>query len=177
MNVRALNKFFLHFKTISDKKAINALLRGCALPCYNYQVFYVSSEYQKFASTHPKLNQRYFRTVLGKFYIPEELYFPKATFSASPPRLTRRNLCLRDMYTCQYCGKKLQYSESTMDHVKPLSKGGKTKWDNVVLCCRPCNSWKGNKDPEELGLKVRPHVPTWNELLVNQSKLQTGGFK
>lgn len=33
----------------------------------------------------------------------------------------------------------------SIDHVKPLSKGGKHSWDNVRLACRLCNSIKGDK--------------------------------
>ena len=57
----------------------------------------------------------------------------------------------RDGPLCAYCmvptvveppaGK--AHLERTLDHVVPLSAGGNDELDNVVLCCRSCNSRKG----------------------------------
>jgi 5-methylcytosine-specific restriction endonuclease McrA len=44
---------------------------------------------------------------------------------------------------CCYCGKELQRLE--MDHVIPLSKGGRHTKSNVVPSCRTCNAKKGNR--------------------------------
>jgi 5-methylcytosine-specific restriction endonuclease McrA len=43
---------------------------------------------------------------------------------------------------CAYCGK----SGTTIDHVIPISKGGRDEIGNVLPACRRCNSSKGNKD-------------------------------
>lgn len=48
-------------------------------------------------------------------------------------------------HTCCYCGKHI---ELTKDHLKPLSQGGALLRDNVVPCCKSCNSSK--KDHEWL---------------------------
>lgn len=48
---------------------------------------------------------------------------------------------------CAYCGKKTE--RLTLDHVRPLSKGGKHSKDNVVPACFHCNSSKGAHTPEE----------------------------
>src|SRR5664280_2969459 len=47
---------------------------------------------------------------------------------------------------CAYCDKE---AKLTLDHVIPLSKGGKHSKDNVVPACTHCNSSKGNKTLEE----------------------------
>jgi 5-methylcytosine-specific restriction endonuclease McrA len=57
-------------------------------------------------------------------------------------KFNKRNILLRDNYTCQYCGKKLHSKELTLDHVKPRKLGGKTNWENIVTCCKDCNSKK-----------------------------------
>lgn len=43
----------------------------------------------------------------------------------------------------------------------PVSRGGASNWENCVLADRKINSRKGNKLPEEAGLKLlrRPAVP------------------
>lgn len=56
-------------------------------------------------------------------------------------RLTRREVFIRDDYTCQYCG--LRGRELTLDHVIPRHLGGRHVWDNLVSACRPCNHRKG----------------------------------
>jgi 5-methylcytosine-specific restriction endonuclease McrA len=43
---------------------------------------------------------------------------------------------------CAYCGRPLRASEATIDHVRPLSRGGADDQSNVVAACRPCNEAK-----------------------------------
>ena len=76
-------------------------------------------------------------------------------------KFTRRNVFLRDKFTCQYCTKVLPETQLNLDHVTPRDKGGRTTWDNIVTSCFRCNTRKGNKLPEEAGLKLlrRPSVP------------------
>lgn len=66
--------------------------------------------------------------------------------------LSRKNIYLRDNYTCQYCGK--NGSNLTIDHVIPKSRGGKETWDNMVVCCARCNNRKGDRSLEEAGMKL-----------------------
>lgn len=47
---------------------------------------------------------------------------------------------------CYYCGCKLGKHEKTIDHKKPVSKGGTNDTDNLVICCKVCNSTKNNKE-------------------------------
>lgn len=67
---------------------------------------------------------------------------------------TKRNVHLRDNYTCQYCGIKPMSHKLGIDHVIPESKGGLTSWDNTVSACYPCNSDKGDKTLQESGMKL-----------------------
>ncbi len=68
--------------------------------------------------------------------------------------LSRKNILLRDRYTCQYCRHVLPASDLTLDHVVPRSRGGRTDWDNLVACCHRCNTLKGDRLPEEAGLRL-----------------------
>lgn len=85
------------------------------------------------------------------------------------PRFSRYNVHLRDMFTCQYCHIQLPQSKLTMDHVLPISKGGKTNWENIVSACNPCNGKKGNN--EKIRPKVMPHQPDYYELVAKRQKL------
>jgi 5-methylcytosine-specific restriction endonuclease McrA len=71
-----------------------------------------------------------------------------------PLPLSRRTVLARDMYTCQYCGGQPGRTELTVDHIVPRSRGGLTTWDNVAAACGPCNRRKGNRTPEEAGMKL-----------------------
>ena len=54
----------------------------------------------------------------------------------------------------------------TLDHVVPRSRarGGfvngasrkipVTSWENLVACCVPCNRYKGNRTPDEAGMRL-----------------------
>ena len=48
---------------------------------------------------------------------------------------------------CHYCGKKTAYKNLTMDHVLPLTRGGKSTKDNLVPCCKSCNTVKKSMMP------------------------------
>ncbi len=43
---------------------------------------------------------------------------------------------------CHYCEQAVAPSELTMDHLIPLSRGGKTTKGNVVPACKECNNKK-----------------------------------
>lgn len=82
----------------------------------------------------------------------------------TPLRLSRRNIFLRDDYTCQYCGVRPALRELNLDHVQPRSRGGPTSWENLVTSCRPCNLDKGHRTPAECGKTLArvPRRPTWS---------------
>lgn len=51
--------------------------------------------------------------------------------------------------TCWYCGQKVGFHNLTMDHVIPLARGGRSTKDNLVPCCKDCNTKKKNALPIE----------------------------
>ena len=57
-------------------------------------------------------------------------------------------------------------SELTFDHLVPRSRGGTTSWSNVVTACTGCNLNKGNRLPQECGMRPlsKPRAPTTFEL-------------
>lgn len=73
----------------------------------------------------------------------------------------------RDGGICYICGKKCSWNDikpwkgtrvagddyPSIDHVKPLAKGGTHTWDNIKLACRRCNSLKSWKIMPPVGAK------------------------
>lgn len=78
------------------------------------------------------------------------LYKAKERVWKIPP-VSRKTLLRRDAHQCQYCGNRKQL---TIDHIIPRSKGGKHTWDNVVIACATCNGRKGDRTPEQAGMKL-----------------------
>ena len=69
---------------------------------------------------------------------------------------------------CVYCGEKKE--KLAIDHVIPVSQGGKTDLSNMVLACEPCNHEKagrtlGEWKPEILETVLQKikekHKPLW----------------
>jgi 5-methylcytosine-specific restriction endonuclease McrA len=81
-------------------------------------------------------------------------------------RFTRKNIFYRDRNRCQYCGRRFRTRELNLDHVTPLSRGGRSTWENVVCCCLRCNMIKGNRRPHEAGMGLirAPQRPRWHPL-------------
>lgn len=74
--------------------------------------------------------------------------------------LTRQNIFKRDDFTCQYCGTK---KHLTIDHVLPRARGGSSNWNNLLTACKNCNATKGDRLPEEAGMKFfkKPFKPNY----------------
>jgi 5-methylcytosine-specific restriction protein A len=54
---------------------------------------------------------------------------------------------------CHYCHGNFRPEELTMDHVVPLSRGGRSNKGNVVACCKKCNNDKKYLTPVDIKLK------------------------
>lgn len=50
----------------------------------------------------------------------------------------------RDGYQCRNCGISGRYANLEIDHIIPISKGGKSTYDNLQTLCHKCNIEKGN---------------------------------
>lgn len=92
-------------------------------------------------------------------------------------KFNKRNIMARDEYICQYCG--TTGIPLTIDHVVPRSRrtpehpnGGASAWDNCVAACFPCNTRKGNRTPDEAGMKLLnpPSKPRWYFALIHRRR-------
>lgn len=50
---------------------------------------------------------------------------------------------------CHYCGNQISPKDLTMDHIIPISRGGKSTKGNVVTACKDCNTLKKQLLPME----------------------------
>jgi 5-methylcytosine-specific restriction endonuclease McrA len=87
-------------------------------------------------------------------------------------RFSKSNVFLRDGYKCQYCGDHLDKRECTLDHVLPVSKGGKSTFENSTTACGPCNAGKGAN--HKVKPKNKPYRPDFWELV---SRRKAMGFQ
>ena len=83
------------------------------------------------------------------------------------PPLENKFLFRRDKNICLYCGGQFSVRDLSRDHVKPLSRGGRDSWTNVVSSCRRCNNRKADRIPEEANMQLLaiPFVPNQYEFL------------
>jgi len=134
--VLVLNTTFVPINICSWKRAVKLVYKGKA---------------SVLEEGHIRLNGQYILPLVVKLssYIPT---------SYNGLVLTRRNIYLRDDHHCQYCGKT---GSLTIDHVIPRSRGGIDHWENVVTCCVRCNNRKGDRLPDEAGMKLNnfPYKP------------------
>lgn len=58
----------------------------------------------------------------------------------------KQKIKIRDNFTCQYCGKYMPDEVGLhIDHIIPISKGGKSISSNLQILCSKCNGKKSNK--------------------------------
>ena len=96
------------------------------------------------------------RSAEDSFAIPSVLRLHEVVRRPLPElKISRKSVLARDSYTCVYCGSR---ETLTIDHVFPRHRGGENTWENVVCSCLKCNNKKGNRTPQECGLRL-PHPP------------------
>jgi 5-methylcytosine-specific restriction endonuclease McrA len=94
-------------------------------------------------------------------------------FHARTPALNRDKLYQRDRHICAYCGQRFATKDLSCDHVLPVSRGGRTSWENCVTACRRDNQKKSNYLLSECGMKLLylPYRPSPSEDII----LSAGG--
>lgn len=108
------------------------------------------------------VEESYENKTFGPYPLPKVLRLVKYVamkWRNRAPKWTRNRLLQRDDFRCGYCEKKA----TTIDHIVPVARGGKTTWMNTVAACWSCNNRKGSLSPREAGMPLRfqPQVPSW----------------
>ncbi len=120
----------------------------------------------------------FLRTVRDRYPIPSVIAL--RTYVNVPRRQahwSRRGVLVRDNYICIYCkaqpgtvlrGKVLNKSDFTVDHIVPKSRGGRDIWGNTACACYQCNHRKGDRLPNEAGMKLawEPKTPRTSYLVI-----------
>ena len=88
----------------------------------------------------------------------------RALKRSEQPRLTDQQKAeIREIYRraredrnvyCYICGKKIPLGHRHVDHIIPLSRGGKHVPSNLAIACDRCNLRKNAKTPEEIGMLI-----------------------
>lgn len=88
--------------------------------------------------------------------LKQETSFAKAERAKMTPSL-RFAMLQRDAFTCRGCGRSPLRNEEVVlcvDHIHPVSLGGKTEPSNLQTLCFDCNSGKSNKLAPEMAREV-----------------------
>lgn len=160
-NVLVLNKFWQGIHVINVRRAISLVYIGRAMIVSEDNNTY---DFDSWRDLTDASTGECIKTVSFKIKMPKVILL---LFYDRMPQMevkfTRRNILLRDKNKCQYCSKKLDPKFLNIDHVIPRSLGGKSTWTNVVCSCINCNTKKGNRLPEDAGMKLiqQPFKPRW----------------
>lgn len=65
-------------------------------------------------------------------------------YAAQKKRIRAGLLCGRQWVECHYCGEHLTAKTMTLDHIKPVARGGGKSQSNFVPACRTCNRMKSD---------------------------------
>jgi len=141
-----LNLDYSYLNTVNWQKAMKLLVKGKATVL----------KYAESSVTTAEQSIMKIPAVMKLIKLIRTIYRTKVPFS-------KKNIMIRDDFTCQYCG--THKNKLTIDHVIPVSKAGKSSFENCVAACQECNSRKGSKLPSEarMYLKRQPTSPTISE--------------
>ncbi len=168
--VLVLNRYYQAIQITTVLKAICQLFKGNARVITPDWTTHTLEEWVEASNFYD--NGRLIRSPSLAIMAPEAIILNRYDrLPRSEVVFSRANLFIRDNFTCQYCGRSVRSAKDrTIDHIIPKSRGGKTVWGNVVLCCRKCNLKKGDRTPEEAGMKLlkRPTAPKWQQILLEE---------
>jgi len=167
--VLVLNSAYVPIRIISDQDAICSLYKNKA-----YTVIETKREMRSPSIT---------------FKIPSVISL--IGYSKFPKRevgFSKLNVIYRDDMSCQYCGKKFNMKDLTVDHIIPKSRWAEekrtskknwTNFENCVCSCRWCNNQKGNLLLGELKWELprKPFIPKYlPHIVVSYKKAEERGW-
>lgn len=178
-NVLVLNRLYIAIQVMSVRRAFCLLWKELAEVISIENGSYISYDFQSWLEVSEwksSLKQRHehedwVRGVNFDIQVPRVIRLLKYDrYPRNVVKFNRRNIFLRDENRCQFCGKKFNTHQLSLDHVVPRSRGGQTTWENIVCACLECNVRKGGRTPEEAGMRLyqRPVKPKRSPVLAQQ---------
>lgn len=146
MRTLILNIDFSPLSIVNVNRGLVLSLNNPAIKVLEYYNKVVHSENDSFELPCVLLYERYIKPPIRK-------------------AISKKYVLARDKMICQYCSLKLDNSTASVDHIMPVSrfrnKGESNSWDNLVACCKKCNTKKGSRTPEEamMTLLSKPKSP------------------
>jgi 5-methylcytosine-specific restriction endonuclease McrA len=175
MRVLALNKSYIPVRLASVYSAIGKFYVGIAEAIIVENSQYTAFNFEQWLARSlldvwPK-DQRFINSVSQRIAVPSVIrYLKYDKIPKTSVRMSRKSIYERDDHTCYLCGQKLSETHLTLDHVIPVSKGGRSDWANLATCCAKCNCEKGDKLLSEL--KIRPKFAPYKPTVSNMSRLR-----
>ncbi len=151
--VLVLNKLWMPIRVVPSIRAFTLLFaeKAYVVDTSDYAVF----NWEEWCELPTNEDEDFVRTSKSNVKMPEVIVLSK--YDKIPKKgmkLTKRNIFLRDDFTCQYTGAKVTTKTADIDHVIPKSKGGATNWANLVVCSKAINRKKADRTPQEAGLRL-----------------------
>ena len=141
-NLKKLSKIEKRLFDLRIKKTITELRIRVELYRTNINGIIYSSKQQFF--TEPEIESIIGRLNLknGDFYLDYEIW--QAICRVERGKVTNKMrfaIYERDGHRCRKCGKT---TDLEIDHIYPISKGGKSNFENLQTLCHRCNALKSN---------------------------------
>jgi len=111
--------------------------------------------YKEFRKKHPKEASRRWRLYYATHRqerLDKSAYERAQRQNAVTEKFSRQEIYKRDNGYCHICGKKVPKNNFHLDHLIPLSLGGKHTRQNVAIACPKCNLKRGASGPAQLRL-------------------------
>lgn len=161
-DVLKLNKHWQVIGVISARQAFEDMAAGSVVALNCDEGALIPTNMKDWMLLHINEGDDFISTTKQQIRLPRVVIASKfGKVFVTPPKLTLKNLRIRDKDTCIYTGKKLKTSEMSIEHIVPTSKNGKNEWENVGLAHKDVNSKRGNKELTDVGLTLRfkPFAP------------------
>ncbi len=166
--VLVLNRLWQAVHICTVERAVALVFVGHARVVHEDDGAFQTFSFPEWTSVLPDPEAERIRTIALDIRPPQVIVLSHYDrFPRKEVRFSRQSVFERDKFTCQYCGRRLEGRLLNLDHVLPRHQGGHTNWENVVCSCLDCNRRKGNRTPEEAGMRLLrpPQRPRWRPLM------------
>ena len=148
-----------HFFKESHRKKLAATIddsNAYKFVCYRNKTKYYQKNCQRYSHTDTVEDMTFtksYKGLINRYKELSEINFETTLnkYNAKNQRALmtdalKQQVKERDHYTCQCCGKVMRDGVGLqIDHIIPVSKGGKTVLSNLQVLCSRCNGSKSNK--------------------------------